>query len=223
MSKIGTFQRQSGGYEAFIPLPFPSEGLVEWSPALMDRLSRADLAMGKLAAIEQLVPDVDFFLSMYARKEAAHSSQIEGTQATLIDYMKAEAGLEDSGAPSDVDEIENYISAMNHGMQRVQDIPLSWRLVKEIHAKLLRGVRGQSRSPGEFRRTQNWIGGSSAETAAFVPPPHHKMVQPLSDLENFFHESSTQLPVLVKAGLIHAQFETIHPFLDGNGRTEGFS
>ena len=218
MTQIGIFEEQPGGHRAFIPSSFPPENLIKWSPPLVAKLSEADQAMGKLAAIEQLVPDVNFFLYMYSCKEAAHSSQIEGTQATLMDYIKAEAALENGKEASDVDEIKNYIRAMNYGMREIRKIPLSWRLIKGIHRKLLRGVRGENRSPGEFKRTQNWVGGRTIETASFVPPPHHKMSQALDDLENFFHESSSQIPPLVKAGLIHAQFETIHPFLDGNGR-----
>ncbi len=218
MSQIGIFRHQPTGYRAFIPYAFPPKDLITWDSTLINQLSKGDLAIGKLAAVEQLIPDMDFFIYMYVKKEAAHSSQIEGTQATLIDYVKAEAKLTDANTPSDVDEIKNYIQAMNYGMQRMKTLPLSWRLVQEIHGKLLKGVRGNHKSPGEFRRTQNWIGGPTIQTARFVPPPHHEMMQALSDLEKFFHESFTQLPVLIKAGLIHAQFETIHPFLDGNGR-----
>ncbi|OFZ19172.1 MAG: hypothetical protein A2Z20_02295 [Bdellovibrionales bacterium RBG_16_40_8] len=218
MSQIGIFRQQPTGYKAFIPHPFPQKGLVAWDSFLINQLSKGNLAIGKLAAVDQLIPDMDFFIYMYVKKEAAHSSQIEGTQATLIDYVKAEAKLADANTPSDVDEIKNYIQAMNYGMQRIKTLPLSWRLIQEIHGKLLKGVRGQHKSPGEFRKTQNWIGGPTIQTARFVPPPHHEMLQALSDLEKFFHESFTQLPALIKAGLIHAQFETIHPFLDGNGR-----
>jgi Fic family protein len=218
MSQIGIFRQQPTGFKAFIPHPFPSKGLVTWDSNLIQQLSKGDLAIGKLAAVDQLIPDMDFFIYMYLKKEAAHSSQIEGTQATLIDYIKAEAKLTDADTPSDVDEIKNYLQALNYGMQRIKTFPLSWRLIQEIHGKLLKGVRGHHKSPGEFRKSQNWIGGPTIQTAVFVPPPHHEMLQSLSDLEKFFHESSTQLPILIKAGLIHAQFETIHPFLDGNGR-----
>ena len=219
MSKIGLYRQQPTGYKAFVPEPFPSKTLISWDNDLIYLLSLADRAIGKLEAIDQLVPDVDFFIFMYVTKEAVLSSQIEGTQATLLDYVKAEVKLPDDRAPSDVDEIKNYIDAMNHGLERIKTIPLSWRLVKEIHQKLLKGVRGEHKTPGEFRRTQNWIGGPSIETAVFVPPPPHEMQEAASDLEKFFHENQTKLPPLIKAGLIHAQFETIHPFLDGNGRT----
>ncbi|HPW76934.1 MAG: Adenosine monophosphate-protein transferase SoFic [Candidatus Omnitrophica bacterium ADurb.Bin292] len=218
MAKIGIYRQQPTGYKAFVPEPFPSSVPVEWDNDLIFLLSLADRAIGKLNAIDQLVPDVDFFIFMYVRKEAALSSQIEGTQATLLDYVKAEVKLADDRAPSDVDEIKNYIEAMNYGLNRLGTLPLSWRLVKEIHAKLLKGVRGEHKTPGEFRRSQNWIGGPTIETAVFVPPPPHEMQEAASNLEKFFHDA-TKLPPLIKAGLIHAQFETIHPFLDGNGRT----
>lgn len=185
-------------------------------PDLILLLSQADIAMGGLKDIARLVPDVDFFIYMYVKKEAALSSQIEGTQATLIDLVKAEADVEEDG-PSDLDEIQNYIRAMNYGLERVKDLPLSLRLVQEIHAELLRGVRGQHRAPGSFRQTQNWIGGPTLETATFVPPPAPEMMRALGDWEKFIH-ANDRLPVLVKAGFLHAQFETIHPFLDGNGR-----
>lgn len=219
MSKIGTYQQQPAGYKAFIPAPFPAVGLVTWDNDLIMLLSQADRAIGKLNAIDQLVPDVDFFIYMYITKEAAFSSQIEGTQATFLDYFKAEAKIIDKDIPSDVDEIKNYIEAMNHGIKRLKTLPLSWRLVREMHQILLKGVRGQYKTPGEFRKSQNWIGGPSIETATFVPPPPHAMQDALSDLEEFFHDTSGKFPPLIKAGLIHVQFETIHPFLDGNGRT----
>ncbi len=218
MSKIGFYRQQPTGYKAFISDKFPAPNPVEWDNDLICLLSLADRAIGKLNAIDQLVPDVDFFIFMYVRKEAALSSQIEGTQATLLDYVKAEVKLADDRSPSDVDEIKNYIDAMNFGLLRLKTLPLSWRLVKEIHQKLLKDVRGAHKTPGEFRRSQNWIGGPTIETAVFVPPPPHEMLEAASDLEKFFHDSA-KVPPLVKAGLIHAQFETIHPFLDGNGRT----
>jgi Fic family protein len=218
MSKIGVFKQQIGEYKAFMPATFPAKNIVEWNNALINLLSDADRAIGRLNAIDQLVPDVDFFIFMYVRKEAALSSQIEGTQATLLDLVKAEVKLADEGAPSDVDEIQNYISAMNYGIERIKTLPMSLRLIREIHERLLKGVRGQSRLPGEFRKAQNWIGGTSVATASFVPPPPHEMQAALSDLERSFHDEYFKLPPLIKAGLIHAQFETIHPFLDGNGR-----
>ena len=219
MSKIGLYQKQSQGYKAFIPAQFPAKDIVCWDQDLPILLSAADRAIGKLNAIDQLVPDVDFFIYMYVKKEAALSSQIEGTQATLIDLVKAEVKLSDEKVPSDVDEIKNYIDAMNYGMRRLKRLPLSWRLVREMHKRLLRGVRGHHKSPGEFRRSQNWIGGPTLETASFIPPPPYVLPDALSQLEKFFYDGPAKLPPLIKAGLIHAQFETIHPFLDGNGRT----
>jgi Fic family protein len=218
MALTGVYRKQPGGVGVFIPAPFPPADIVRWTdPDLVYLLSKADIAIGGLRDIARLVPDVDFFISMYARKEAALSSQIEGTQATLIDLVKAEA-QEDDETPSDVDEIANYVAAMNYGLVRLPRLPISSRLVKEIHAKLLKGVRGKNRAPGEFRRTQNWIGGPTIETATFVPPPVPEMTRALGELEKFVH-GKDKLPALVKAGLLHAQFETIHPFLDGNGRT----
>jgi len=218
MSKIGNYVKQSSGYKAFIPMDFPQNNIVEWDEDLILLLSKADLAIGKLNAIDQLVPDVDFFIKSFAKKEAALSSQIEGTQATLIDVFKAEAKIFDEKS-SDVDEITNYIEAMNFGIERIKTLPLSLRLIRGIHEKILKGVRGQNRNPGEFRSSQNWIGGPTIDTAAFVPPTPQEMKRSLGDLENFMYKTGNKLPTLIKAGLIHAQFETIHPFLDGNGRT----
>ncbi len=219
MNIIGNFQQQPAGYKAFTPAKFPPENLISWDNDLIMLLSQADRAIGKLNAIDELVPDVDFFIFMYISKEASLSSQIEGTQATLIDYIKAEAKLTDKEIPSDVDEIKNYINAMNYGLERLKTLPLSLRLIKEMHEVLLKGVRGQYKTPGEFRKSQNWIGGPTIETAVFVPPTPHEMMNAMSDLEKFLHDTSVKYPPLIKAGLIHAQFETIHPFLDGNGRT----
>lgn len=219
MRIIGIFQQQPTGYKAFTPAKFPPENLITWDNDLIMLLSQADRAIGKLNAIDELVPDVDFFIFMYITKEASLSSQIEGTQATLIDYIKAEAKLTDKEIPSDVDEIKNYINAMNYGLERLKTFPLSLRLIKEMHEVLLKGVRGQYKTPGEFRKSQNWIGGPTIETAVFVPPTPHSMMDAMSDLEIFLHDTSFKYPPLIKAGLIHAQFETIHPFLDGNGRT----
>lgn len=217
MSKIGKYIKQPQGYKAFILYKFPSKKLIEWDSDLIMLLSQADRAIGKLNAVDQLVPDIDFFIFMYAKKEAALSSQIEGTQATFIDYVKAEAKMPDKEIPGDVDEIGNYINAMNFGIKRLDSLPLSWRLMKEIHKILLKGVRGEYKTPGEFRKTQNWIGGPTIETATFIPLPTKDMSDALSDLEKFFH-ATPKLPPLIRAGIIHAHFETIHPFLDGNGR-----
>lgn len=217
MSKIGNFVQQPAGYQAFVPADFPPPNPINWDNELILLLSDANLAIGRLKEVELTVPDVDFFIFMYVRKEAALSSQIEGTQATIIDLLKVEARIGDEVA-SDVDEIRNYISAMNHGLKLLKNLPLSLRLIRELHATLLKGVRGENRSPGEFRRTQNWIGGASIASASFVPPPANEILRTMGDIEKFIHSKADALPLLIKAGLIHAQFETIHPFLDGNGR-----
>ena len=156
---------------------------------------------------------------MYIRKEAVLSSQIEGTQSSLQDLLTAEARIFTPNRANDVDEVVNYVSAMNHGLRKLSELPVSVRLIREIHAELLRGVRGSHLTPGELRTSQNWIGpaGCALHEAIFVPPPPHQIVQDMSELERFIH-ADTGLPLLIKIGLVHAQFETIHPFLDGNGR-----
>ena len=218
MGRIGQYQQQSTGYKSLVLNSFHPRDLIRWNQDLIMLLSEADRAIGKLNAIDQLIPDVDFFILMYVKKEAALSSQIEGTQATLVDYVKAEAKIQDEPSPSGIDEIQNYVRAMNHGLGRLKTLPLSGRLLREIHAELLKGVRGECKTPGEFRRSQNWIGGRTIETASFVPPTPQDMHTALGDLEKFMH-TTDKFPPLIKAGFIHAQFETIHPFLDGNGRT----
>lgn len=167
----------------------------------------------------QTLPNPDLFMSMYVRKEALLSSQIEGTQASLSDVIRVEANLSDAGYRGDADEVINYVTAMNYGLERLKTIPLSLRLIREIHEKLMKGVRGGKMQPGEFRRSQNWIGpqGCTLADAFFVPPPQEEAVKALGDLEIFLHENDS-VPPLIKIGLAHAQFETIHPFLDGNGR-----
>jgi len=174
------------------------------------------MALGRLDGIATILPNPDLFVALYVRKEAVLSSQIEGTRATLLDIFDYETTGE---MVKDVDEIVNYVRAMNKGLKRLKTLPVSLRLIKEIHEELLKGVRGEHRTPGEFRTSQNWIGppGSTIDNAVFVPPPPHDMQIALSDLEKFIHKKY-DLPTLVKNALIHAQFETIHPFLDGNGR-----
>jgi Fic family protein len=218
--RTGTYINQLTGimrYKAFIPNKLPFE--IEIDPELQLLLSRADIALGRLDGVADSMPKdiVDFFILMYVRKEATLSSQIEGTQATFVDVLKAEALIEDSETNKDVDEVLNYISAMNFGLERIKTIPLSLRVIKEIHEKLLRGVRGEWKTPGEFRISQNWIGGSDLQTAKFIPPPHTEVMALMSNVEEYMHDNSL-VPMLIKIGLIHAQFETIHPFLDGNGR-----
>jgi Fic family protein len=202
-------------YQAFMPelLPFP----LKVDPVMDDLLAKANLALGRLDGIAEAVPDVDFFILMYVRKEATLSSQVEGTQATFADVLKAEVRVEDNEVHKDVDEILNYITALNYGLKRLESFPLSLRLIREIHEKLLHGVRGEHKTPGEFRRSQNWIGGPTIETASYVPPPHQELNAILDNLEKFLHDKSP-IPILLKIGIAHSQFENIHPFLDGNGR-----
>ncbi|MBE2216790.1 MAG: Fic family protein [Ignavibacteria bacterium] len=213
--RSGKFLTQLSGdikYRAFVP---SSKGVkIEYDDTLRDLLSKADVALGRLDGIAEIIPDVDFFIMMYVKKEATLSSQIEGTQATFSDLLKADADIDTN---NDVDEIVNYVEALNYGLNRMNELPLSLRLIKEIHNLLLKGVRGEQKSPGEFRVTQNWVGGSSIQNAVYVPPPVHEMIPALYEFEKFLHEK-TDHPVLIKTGLIHSQFETIHPFLDGNGR-----
>lgn len=203
-------------YKAFLPNFLPLD--LKRDPELETLLSEADLALGRLDGVAKIVPDTDFLTLMFGRKEATYSSQVEGTQATFADVLKVEAKIEDKKIPYDVQEILNYISAMNYGLKRLTTLPLSLRLIREIHKVLLKDVRGQERKPGEFRNSQNWIGGPTINTASFVPTPPEKLAEELGNLENFLH-SNIQMPPLIKAGLIHSQFENIHPFLDGNGRT----
>lgn len=217
--RAGRYVQQSAHYAAFMPAPLPPIPELEWDSELQTLLSKADRALGRLDGSIQTLPDPDMFVFMYVRKEAVLSSQIEGTQSSLNDLLEAEAAIIDSNRPSDVGEVLNYVNAMNHGLSRLAELPISTRLIREIHGKLLAGVRGKHMNPGEIRRSQNWIGpgGSTLNNAIFVPPPPHELERLLSDLEKFIH-SETYIPPLVKIGMIHAQFETIHPFLDGNGR-----
>lgn len=184
---------------------------------LQSLLSEADQALGRLDGIAELLPDVNFFVLMYIGKEATLSSQVEGTQATFSDLLKAEAYIKDAEVHNDVDEIQNYVRAMNYGLERLETLPLSLRLIREIHRELLSGVRGQGKTPGLFRKSQNWVGGHSIEAASFVPPPPHEVMPLLANLERYLHDK-TPAPVLLKTALAHMQFEAIHPFLDGNGR-----
>jgi Fic family protein len=207
---------QPSGYRAFIPASLPPDPPVDLE-GVRGLLSSADQAIGRLDGVVQFVPDPDIFIAMYVRREAVLSSQIEGTQSTLEDLLEVE--LEPESIDGDVGEIVNYVAAMNYGLDRLHELPLSLRLIRKIHGELLRAGRGARATPGEFRTTQNWIGprGASLKQATYVPPPVPDMKAALGDFEKFLH-SDHQLPLLVVAGLAHAQFETIHPFLDGNGR-----
>ena len=202
-------------YKAFVPNLLPFQIIPD--STLDDLLSKGNIALGRLDGIAEILPDVDFFILMYVRKEATLSSQVEGTQATFCDLLKAEAKIHDLEIHKDVDEIVDYIKAMNYGLEQLSTLPLSLRLIKEIHKILLEGVRGEWKNPGEFRTSQNWIGGPSIQTASFIPAPPGELFTLLDNFEKFLHDPSP-LPILIKAGLLHAQFENIHPFLDGNGR-----
>ncbi|HEY3776771.1 MAG TPA: Fic family protein [Rhizomicrobium sp.] len=217
-NRAGTYRRQPAGYRAFLPAPLPPRPPVLFEGEIQRLLSEADLALGRLDGSIQILPNPDLFVLMYVRKEAVLSSQIEGTQSSLRDLLAAEAQLSSPESPRDVEEVVNYVAALNYGLARLNDLPVSVRLIREIHAKLLADARGGRLTPGELRRTQNWIGpaGCQLSEAMFVPPPPDLVPDALGDLEKFLHQSD--LPLLAKIGLAHAQFETIHPFLDGNGR-----
>lgn len=216
-TRAGRFVSQPGGVQAFVPNDLPPTDLR--LERLADHLERATLALGRLVGSAEILPDPDLFVYMYVRREAVLSSQIEGTEASLVDLLEYEAQLERADRKVDIREITNYIDALRYGLERVETLPLSLRLIGEIHEKLMLGVRGgePAKTPGEFRRSQNWIGGPTPATARFVPPPVDEMTRALHQLELFLH-ADTDLPILIRVGLAHAQFETIHPFLDGNGR-----
>ncbi len=204
-------------YKAFIPIKLGKEPPVSLDIKLVNLLSEANRFIGKLDEITDILISPSFFVEMFARKESALSSQIEGTQATFSDFLKIEAGIREKEIPDDVKEISNYFTALNYGLERVNTLPLSLRLIREVHEILLKDVRGQDKNPGEFRRSQNWIGGRSINTATYVPPPVPEMNNSLDNFEKYLHQNDN-IPHLLKAALIHAQFELIHPFLDGNGR-----
>jgi Fic family protein len=203
--------------KAFVPPPLPPADLD--LSGLHQHLDRANQALGRLDGLTVLLPDVRYLLYLYVRKEALLSSQIEGTQSSFVDVLLFENKVPTTAPKEDVEEVSNYVAAMQHGLRRLQDgFPLSLRLIREIHAILLRGGRGANQTPGEFRRSQNWIGGSRPGNASFVPPPPAEMIECLHRFERFLHDEKHRLPLLVEAGLVHVQFESIHPFLDGNGR-----
>jgi Fic family protein len=218
-NRSGKYFTQANGYRAFIPAPLPPNPSIRISGELQRRLSEADRALGRLDGSIHTLPNPELFVYMYVRKEAVLSSQIEGTQSSLRDLLAAEADVASGEIPKDVDEVVNYVQAMNHGRAGLNVLPVSVRLIREIHAKLLHGVRGSHLTPGELRRTQNWIGpaGSTLANATFVPPPPDEVPAALGDLEAFLHKDD-DIPLLIKIGVAHAQFETVHPFLDGNGR-----
>lgn len=209
---------QPTGYRAFIPAALPPSPPVALDDAAQHLLSQANLALGRLDGAIRTLPDADQFTLMYVRKEAVLSSRIEGTRSSLDDVLREEAGVPGL-RPDDVREVRNYVTAMSHGLHLLSRLPISVRLIREVHRVLLTGVRGAERQPGEIRTTQNWIGfaGATLDQAGFVPPPPHEVPQALAGLERFIHDDSP-MPFLVKTALAHAQFETVHPFLDGNGR-----
>jgi Fic family protein len=218
MNRSGDYIRQSSGHKAFIPKPLPPDPPVQFSGNLPKLLSEADRAIARIDSLCDILPNVDLFITMFVRKEAVLSSQIEGTQASLEDLFQYESGQRPEKV-NDVDEIVNYIKALNYGMERLDSLPMSNRLIREIHEVLLKGVRGSTKTPGQFRRTQNWIGppGSTLADATFVPPPPDELSNAMGSLEKYLHHDN-EFPILINCALIHYQFETIHPFLDGNGR-----
>lgn len=213
---IGHLIKQSEGYTAFIPAAFPAPELLDFSPGLIAKAADAERLIGKLDGITHILPDVDYFLSMYIVKDATNSAQIEGTRATMMDALEMSAGI--NVKDTDADDILFYIKALNYGTQRLKNFPFSLRFIRELHKELMTGARSSHfADPGEYRRSQNWIDGTTLQNASFVPPPVEAMHKALADLEKFIYDT-TLMPVL-QAGILHAQFETIHPFLDGNGRT----
>ncbi len=219
-SRLGRFKEavyQNERVLAFVPPPLPPEPPADLGP-LLGKLSAADRALGRLDGITILIPDEPLFLYMYVRKEAVLSSQIEGTQSTISDLLRFEAQAVAGEPIDDIREISNYVDAVMFGLDRLNTLPISLRMIRELHARLLQGGRGESKNPGEFRRSQNWIGGTRPGNAVYVPPPVDELMPCLDAFEKFIHRPTPELPPLIKAGLLHVQFESIHPFLDGNGR-----
>jgi len=220
--RLGTYHTTVSGGEpvrAFVPPPLPPDPPIALTPALADLVERANRGLGRLDGVTRVLPDPHLFLYTYVRKEALLSSQIEGTQSSLSDLLL----FESEGVPGvpldDVEEVSHYVAAMNHALERLRNgFPLSLRLICETHKTLLSGARGGNKQPGEFRTSQNWIGGSRPGNARFVPPPPHLVMESMGALEKFLHDDPVKTPLLLKAALSHVQFETIHPFLDGNGR-----
>jgi Fic family protein len=218
MSRSGHYVTQPTGYKAFIPTALPPTPPIQMDEKLNQLLSDANIALGRLDTMGYLLPNLEHIIAMYVTKEALLSSQIEGTQASLEDIFEYESHIPVKNV-NDVQEVINYIKALNHGIHRLSEFPMSIRLIREIHEILLSGGRGKEKTPGEFKRSQNWIGspGCNLNNASFVPPPPQEALQAMGDLEMFMHKDLS-LPLLITCALIHYQFETIHPFLDGNGR-----
>jgi Fic family protein len=203
---------------AFVPAPLPPVPPLALEPETQELISQAMLAIGRLDGLAAMLPEPGLFIYSYVRKEALLSSQIEGTQSSLDDLLRFENDVAPGVPLDDVQEVSNYVAAMNYGLGRLKELPLSLRLIKEIHAVLLAKGRGSKKEPGEFRRSQNWVGGSRPGNAVFVPPPPDQLIECLGAWEKFLHNDPVKTPLLIKTALMHVQFETIHPFLDGNGR-----
>ena len=214
---IGKFIKQTGDYKSFIPADFPDNIKFKPSDKLLLLDYEAALALGKLDGASQLVPSIVFFSLMYSLKEATLSSNIEGTKATMHDYLKVKAKI-NKGVADDVTDIINLLDAFDYGFEKLNDWPLASRLIKVMHSKLLSEAKDVRHRPGEFRQSQNWIGGGSPQTAIYVPPPHPELSRCLSDLDNFINQPKQLFSNTIRTGITHAQFEAIHPFLDGNGR-----
>ncbi len=219
--RAGRYIQQSTGYKAFVPEPLPPLPEIEFDGELRTLLSNADRDIARLDAIAELLPNPDLFVAMYVRHEAVLSSQIEGTQSTLEDVLVSEADATHNDTPKDVEEVINYVRAMNHGMRRLaSDFPLSLRLIREIHGELMHKVRGTGKSARRVAhaRKTGLVATPAGQCGMFVPPPPHELMNALGAFETFLHQGKTTVPLLIRCGLAHAQFETIHPFLDGNGR-----
>ena len=217
--RAGKYIKQPSGYKAFIPETLPPKPAVELDEKIYALLSESDRAIAKLDGITTVLPNPDIFIAMYVKKEALLSSQIEGTQASLEGILEFDANLKPKEDIQEIKEVINYINALDYGKKRLEKLPMSLRLIKEIHKILIKGTRGEHKKPGEFRTSQNWVGppGASINEADYIPPPPNMVISAMGELEKFLHSKDT-IPPLVKIALIHAQFETIHPFLDGNGR-----
>ena len=218
-NRAGFFMNSAVGYKSFVPAELPPNPPIQYDDELQGLLSLADRKLGRLDGVTQILPNPELFVAMYVKKEAVLSSQIEGTQASFVDVLSTEYNEADDQRHDDVKEVINYVDAMNWGLEQLASFPLSLRLIRNIHARLIHNTRGANKNPGEFRTSQNWIGpaGCTLNTATFVPPTVPDMNVALGDLELFIHQEDF-IPALVKIAMIHAQFETIHPFLDGNGR-----